>query len=318
VARLAGTVTEYDLPAANDLPHDIAVERSGRVVVTGMFTDAMYTLDPERATFDRVAIPVERANPRAVEIDSAGRWWVVLGGPRQVARYDGREWATFDVGMYAHSVAVDRSGAAWVNGHFTRAPELVAQVAPTGAVRSVELPAHPTMASAPGGPIPYELRAGPDGTIWMSELQGNRIVSLDPGTGKTAAYVMPTPFSGPRRFDIDQEGVLWIPAYSAGMLVRFDPRTGAFREIRLPIPDALPYVARIDRRTGKIWIGTGAADVLLAFDPKSGSFQVVTLPSRGALIRHLAIDASRGDIWMAYGESPGKLPARIARFRAAE
>jgi hypothetical protein len=33
------------------------------------------------------------------------------------------------------------------------------------------------------------------------------------------------------------------------------------------------------------------------------------------LIRHLAIDGKTGDVWLAYGESPGKLPARIGRLK---
>jgi streptogramin lyase len=316
VSPLTGAVTEYLMPGPQDLPHDVAVEESGRVVVTGMFTHTMHVLDTAAGAFSQVDIPLEKANPRALEIDAGGRWWAVLGGPGQVARYDGLAWKTFDVGMYAHSIALDSSGSAWVNGHFTRDPEIIAQIAPDGSVRRVELPLHPVMGKAPGGPIPYEIRAAPDGTIWMSELQGNRIVSYDPASGRSAAYEMPTPYSGPRRFDIDSVGTLWIPAYAAGSLVRFEPRTGAFREYPLPIRDALPYVVRIDHGTGTVWIGTGAADALLAFTPGTGSFRAVRLPSRGALIRHLAVDPRNHDVWMAYGESPGKQPARIARFRA--
>ena len=316
LGSIPGEVTEFLVPGPQDLPHDVAVDASGRVVVTGMFTHAMYVLDPAAGTFSSVDIPVEKANPRALEIDGAGRWWAVLGNPGQVARYDGRSWATFDVGMYAHSIAIDSSGSAWVNGHFTRDPEIIAQVRADGSVRKVELPLHPAMGKAPGGPIPYEIRAAPNGTIWMSELQGNRIVSYEPSTGVAAAYDMPSAHSGPRRFDIDSSGVLWIPAYSAGSLVRFDPRTREFREFPLPIRDALPYVVRIDHGTGTVWIGTGAADALLAFTPAGERFRMVPLPSRGALVRHLAIDPRTHDVWLAYGESPGKLTARIARFRA--
>ena len=311
----AGTITEYALPEPQDLPHDVAVDSTGQVVVTGMFSHTMYTLDTLSGTFTSVPIPVDKANPRAVDIDSRGRWWAVLGGPGQVARFDGRRWTMFETGMYAHSIALDSTGSAWVNGHFSRDPEVLAQVTPSGEVRRVELPAHPQLARVPGGPIPYELRAAPDGTIWMSELQGNRMVSYDPRSGAKAAFELPAPFSGPRRFDIDRQGALWIPAYAGGALIRLDPATRRFTEIRLPVPDALPYVARIDHETGTIWIGTGGADALFAFDPRAGRFRMVELPTRGALVRHLAIDPRSHDVWLAYGESPGKPSARIARFR---
>src|SRR5688572_29138247 len=39
-------ITEYLFPVAQDLPHDVAVDRNGRVVVTGMFSHKMFTLDP--------------------------------------------------------------------------------------------------------------------------------------------------------------------------------------------------------------------------------------------------------------------------------
>jgi virginiamycin B lyase len=308
-------ITEFALPEPRDLPHDVAVDGQGRVIVTGMFTDRMYVLSPESGAIAEVPIPVERANPRAVELDSAGDWWVVLGAPNKLARYRpaAREWRVYEVGMYAHSVALGADGAAWVNGHFTRAPEVVRRVTADSVVRSYELPAHPTLGQRPGGPIPYEIRTAPDGRVWMSELHGNRIVSLDPATGRSRAYDMPTPHSGPRRFDVDARGVLWIPAYAANALVRFDPRTERFEEIPLPVRDAVPYVARVDARTGHVWIGTGAADMLLRFDPASRRFTAYPLPSRGAMVRHLAIDRRTGDIWAAYGASPG-IPAKIARI----
>jgi streptogramin lyase len=305
------------MPEARDLPHDLAIDGTGQVVITGMMTHRMYVLDPESGRMTEVEIPVQRANPRAVEIDGAGNWWVVLGAPNQLARYEPRskQWRTFDVGMYAHSVAIGSDGRVWANGHFTRAPEIIASVdAASGEVRKYELPLHPTMGAGPGGPIPYEIRAAPDGRIWMSELQGNRLVALTPGSGASTVHEMPTSFSGPRRFDIDKRGVLWIPAYSTNELVRYDPASAAFSRFDLPIRDAVPYVVRIDHGTGLVWIGTSAADAVLSFDPRTQRFIVYELPSRGALVRHLAVDPRTHDVWAAYGASPG-IPAKVARIR---
>ncbi len=314
-----GAVSEFMMPEARDLPHDVAVDRDGQVIITGMFTHRLYVLDPATGRMGEVEIPVEKANPRAVDIDDAGNWWVVLGGPNRLARYEPptRQWKTFDVGMYAHSVALGAGGRAYANGHFTRDPELIAGADPvSGNVRKYELPRHPTMVGGPGGPIPYEIRAAPDGRIWMSELQGNRLIALDPTTGATSVHEMPDTFSGPRRFDIDARGVLWIPAYTTNELVRYDPSTRAFRRFALPIPDAVPYVARVDRDNGAVWIGSSAADAVLRFDTQRQRFTVYDLPSKGALVRHLAIDPRTHDVWLAYGASPG-IPARVARLRVA-
>lgn len=301
------------MPQPGDLPHDVAIEPSGSILVTGMFTDVLYRLDPATGAFTEIGIPVPRANPRALEIDAAGRPWVVLGKPQELAvmEKDGA-WKTYDVGMYAHSVALG-PGRAWFNGHFTHSPELIGYVdMNSGAVKTIAVPDHPTLGKGPGGPIPYEIRVAPDGRLWGGELQGNRLFAYAPESGSFTLYDMPTAASGPRRFDIDARGIVWIPAYANNALVRLDPATGTFSEIPLPVKDAVPYVVRVDPRNGALWIGTSAADVLLRYDPAAKAFASYPLPSHGALVRHMAIDGKSGAVWLAYGESPG-MPARIAR-----
>ena len=308
-------VREYLMPVAQDLPHDVVVEPDGDVVITGMFSHRLYRLDPESGALSEIPIPVvESANPRAIDRDASGRTWVVLGQPKKLAMVVAdTQWRSWDVGMYPHSLAVAPDGKVWFNGHFTRDPELIGFVDPAlDQVRTYPVPPHPTLAKGPGGPIPYEIRAAPDGRIWLGELQGNRLVALTPSTGKFQTFTLPTAHSGPRRFDVDAKGILWIPAYSANLLVRLDPATGKFTEIPLPMKDALPYVARVDPRDGAVWVGTAAADVLLRYDPRSSRFETFPLPSKGALVRHLAVDPRNGAVWLAYGASPG-ISARIAR-----
>jgi virginiamycin B lyase len=310
------TVREYLMPMAEDLPHDVAVDRDGKVVITGMFSHVMYRLDPASGAMETIPIPLDRANPRAVVVDDRGAWWVLLGGPRKLARRDPAtgEWRMYDIGMYPHSVGVDGAGRAWFNGHFTRDPEQIGFVdGATGTVTVREVPGHPTLAKVAGGPIPYELRVAPDGAVWISELGGNRLVRHDPAPGAFKTFDMPSPHSGPRRFDIDSAGVLWIPEFAAGKLARLDPTTGRFTEWDLPVKDAAPYVVRVDNGRGDLWIGTGSADAVFRFDPRTAQFTTYSLPTRGALVRHLDVDERTGAVWVAYGASPG-VPARVARI----
>lgn len=309
-------VREYLMPMAQDLPHDVAVDAEGKVVITGMFSHKMYRLDPASGALESFDIPVERANPRAVVIDDRGAWWVLLGGPRRIARRDPALglWKTHEIGMYPHSIGVDAAGRVWFNGHFTRDPEQIGFLDPaSGALTLRDVPPHPTLAKVDGGPIPYELRVAPDGAIWISELGGNRLVRHDPATGAFRTFDMPTPHSGPRRFDFDAAGTVWIPEYAGGKLTRLDPATGRFTQWDLPVRDAAPYVVRVDRQRGDVWIGTGAADALFRFDPRTARFTAYDLPTRGALVRHLDIDPRTGVVWAAYGASPG-VAARVARI----
>lgn len=308
-------VTEYDIPVSSDLPHDLIVGPDGKVVITGMFSAQMYVLDPATGVFEREPIPVPQANPRATEVDPDDTWWVLLGAPNQLARRSSfGQWTMFDVGMYGHSIARDATGA-WVNGHFTGHPSVLVHVnATTGQQTRVELPS----ATPPGvSPIPYEIRVGPDGRVWMSELHGGRVLAYDPRDGTHRAYEMPVPQGGPRRLDVARDGTVWIPLYAAGIVVALDPASGRTTTHTLPDRDALPYVLRVDEARDAVWIATGAADALYRLVRRTGAIERIALPSRGALVRHLDIDERNGDVWLAYGASPNTLPARIARVRAA-
>jgi virginiamycin B lyase len=311
------SVTEFPLSNPRDLPHDVAVDAQGNVVVTGMMTHEMWVLDPASGQVRAVTPPIGQSNPRAVDIDAAGNWWMVFGNPQRLARFtpSSGDWQTFPVGMYPHSLAVGHDGDVWFNGHFTRKPELIGRVTRAGKVETFEVPSHPVLASKPGGPIPYELRAGADGTVWGSELQGNRVFSFNPARSEFRMYDMPKPHSGPRRLDIDPDGMVWIPAYSTNEVVQLDPSTGKFTAYPLPVPDAVPYVVRVDPVTRDVWVGTSAADMILRLRHKTGRFMVYPLPSRGALVRHLAIDPKTHDVWAAYGAWPGRLGAIVARIR---
>lgn len=309
----------FPFPVPEDLPHDLVVDTAGRVVITGMFTHAMWLLDPSTAEYTEVEIPVPEANPRAVEIDSAGNWWVLLGNPMKAVRYSPARdaWSEYDLGMYPHSVYPDAKGRVWFNGHFTKDPGMVGYVeAPSGMVETFGAPPAPGIAEGESA-IPYGLRVAPDGMVWSTELMGNRLLGLYPETGGFTTFVLPTTHSGPRRLDVDRDGVIWIPEYANNRLAKFDPDAGVFREFELPIDDALPYVVRVDRQRNRVWLGTGAADAILLFDPTAERFTVYPLASPGALVRHLAIDPTTGDVWVPYGASPG-VASRIVRLSLEE
>ncbi|HMB92941.1 MAG TPA: carboxypeptidase regulatory-like domain-containing protein [Rhodothermales bacterium] len=305
-------ITEYTVPNASDLPHDLMPNANGDLIITGMMTAQMYTLDPETGAFETHAQGFGGA--RALTIDEAGRWWVLLGTPRQIASYDPQTQETefFNIGMYPHSIIRDEEGKIWFNGHFTKEPELIGVLDPaTGEVETFPLP---NAAMPDGGTtIPYGMRIAPDGIIWATQLVGNRLIRFDPATETFTLYDLPTSTSGPRRLDIAPDGTVWIPEYAAGKLARFDPTTEQFTEYDLPIQDALPYIVRVDPRTGVVWVATGGADAVLRFFPETEHFVVHPLPTRSALIRHMELDPHREAAWVAYGNSPAVAP-KIARI----
>lgn len=301
---IAADVREYDYPYAMDLPHDLAVDADGCIVVTGMFTHRMLVLDPVTGAYDEVSIPVAQANPRALEMDERGDWWVLLGNPGMVARYRPatRDWRTWDIGLYGHDVRPDGRGGAWFNGHFSKAPEQIGRVdSALAGARLIDVPG-PTPDAAGGGPIPYGMRIAPDGVVWMTELRGNRLVGHDPATGAFRFHDLPTSASGPRRLDVDRAGIVWIPEYAAGRLARFDPATSRFTEYDLPLRDAAPYVVRVDDARGRIWIGTGRG------------CRIPVRPAHRALRHDPAADARRSRAAHRRRRAHGRALARVRRL----
>jgi virginiamycin B lyase len=296
----AYTVTEYDLPEQQDFPHD----------------GVIYMLNPSNGTFATKEIPIGMANPRALDVDAEGNWWILCGAPKKIARYTVAtdKWDFYDIGMYPHSIMVDDDKRVWFNGHFTNNPIMMGFVdGARGGVETMEVPAV-NMPPEEGGPIPYGMRVGPDGTVWSTELAGNRLIKYVPDTKEMKAYEMPSPHSGPRRLDVAPDGIVWIPEFTTGKLARFDPDAETFTEYDFPTSNSLPYCARVNPSTGVVWISQCANDAIARFDPSREEFVEFRLPTRVAFIRHLDIDPLTGDVWAAYSHSPGLHP-RIVRLQ---
>lgn len=306
-------VRVYAMPDSGEVPHDVAIDSSGNVIVTGMGTHAMYVLDAGAEAFRRIEIPVELANPRAVEVDAAGDWWVLLGYPQLLARYrpGGEEWETWELGAYPHEIALD-GDRIWFNGHFSKDPEILGYVdVGSGEVRTFEVP-YPAMPDG-GTTVPYGLRLGPDGRVWMTQLFGGRLVAFDPETEAFEAVEF-SEGAAPRRHDIDAEGRIWVPEFGANRLAVHDPAAGTLEVHDFPVADALPYVARVDGE-GAVWVGTAAAGAIGRFDPASGTWDLIRLPFEAPLARHLAVDPRSGAVWGAVSPYPPRSPAvfRITR-----
>jgi streptogramin lyase/mono/diheme cytochrome c family protein len=74
----------------------------------------------------------------------------------------------------------------------------------------------------------------PEGNVWVTDRGfPNRLVKLDPKTGKYTDYMMPEPMAALHDMNIDRYGVVWIPENegvpkSHPKLWQFDPKTEKF------------------------------------------------------------------------------------------
>ncbi len=88
----------------------------------------------------------------------------------------------------------------------------------------------------PSGGNPFDLALGPDGNLWFTEAQGNRVGKVTP-EGVITEFPIPTPGSFPGGITAGPDGNLWFCANGSNRIVRVTP-AGAFTEF--PIPNAFP------------------------------------------------------------------------------
>jgi len=304
-------VTEYDLPAQRDLPHDVRLDGSGRLLVTGMFSNRIYMLNTETGAFDTAAIPGPGGNPRALDVDESGNWLILGGMSMKVSRFDvgSSQWSHYDMGMYPHSVMADAQGRAWFNGHFTKDPVQMGFVDTwSGETTILEVP---PIEGYVGSPIPYGLRVGADGTVWSTELAGNRLIKYSPEADEFKTYTLPKSHSGPRRLDVAGDGTVWIPEFAGERLAMFDPMNESFTEIDFPSSNSLPYCARIDHTRRLLWVSQCGTDAIARVDMTTMDVIEYRLPTHIAFLRHLDVDQETGDVWGAYSHSPGLHPGVV-------
>ncbi|MEE2664477.1 MAG: hypothetical protein VX681_10210 [Myxococcota bacterium] len=270
--------------------------------------------------------------PHSLQTDPEGNIWITLASGNMLARFDiqTEEFTLHKLkrGFYPHTLRFDQRGRVW---YTISASNHVGMFDPsTGEHREIRLPSRTFKQAfivrtmpfflwlgryvdlrgevADGDPVvlpvPYGIDVAPDGSVWFSQLNENRIGKLDPDTFDIEIFE--TPFPGPRRLRFDSKGLLWIPSFSASKLARFDPATGVFDEWDLPTKphgSETPYALHVDRRTDTVWICGTASDSIIRFEPETERWLIYPLPTRVTYTRDIDFDAE-GRIWTSNSNGP--------------
>jgi virginiamycin B lyase len=118
---------------------------------------------------------------------------------------------------------------------FVENREAVGQVSTAGVFTEVAVP----LTSAGQASDVRAVAIGPDGRLWFTEVQGNRVLGLTlPST--FAEFPLPTPSAGPRGIVVGPDGALWFTEHDANQIGRLDPSTSQVTEFPVPTPDTKP------------------------------------------------------------------------------
>jgi len=304
--------------------HDMELGNNGLVYAVDGRNDAVVEFNPETdemvwhimdgfATVDQT---LPGSGIHSIEADGNGDMWLTLSRSGEMAKFDvtTKEFtimsgapAPMPRGGYPHTLRIaPKTGLIW----YTDAGREVYSMSPNPPYQVKEyktLSADQAVGGGRGesaGRTPYGLDIAPNGHVWYSKLNGNRIGRVKPEVEDGDLKEWNPPFRGPRRLHVDPDGMVWVPAYGSGVIGRFDPKTEEWKIF--PMPDAenrAPYALNIDPRNGDIWVcGTGS-DALLHLNPKTGHFTEYLLPSRVTYTREIEIGED-GSIWTTNSNGP--------------
>jgi streptogramin lyase len=237
---------EWRIETPNDLmvqPHGI-IERDGKVFFVELTGDRFDELDPRTGRITRTRIPSEGAGPHSVWPDSKGNFWFsYFAASGKVARINPKTGETKEYeplkDVSGYGLVVDKADRVWMATLNT----------------PVVLMHDPVTDRWKQFPVSNPVRrVAPDskGLVWAGQFFGNRLVSIDPASGKVMEYEMP--LKNGSAYDVwpDQDDNIWMTNHMYNSLVKFDQKTKKFTYY--PYPQLAVYSPKIDRdQTGTLW-----------------------------------------------------------------
>lgn len=176
-----GSIQRFPTPEdqAKD-PHTLHFAADGRIWFTAQWSNRIGRLDPTSGSVELVEMPVERARPYGIDLDSSGHAWVVLLGTNRLARVDKNnfELSTYELprtGARPRRIAITSDDLIWYVdyqegyiGRFDPSDQSFKEWRAPGADKSG----------------PYAMGADQRDRLWFVETwqKPNRFVGFDPQT----------------------------------------------------------------------------------------------------------------------------------------
>ena len=278
-------VTHYDMVRPTTQPHDVLVDKDGKVWYTDF--GEMYIGKFDTKTLKLVEYPIRKFKEKAptgllsIEFDRDGKIWFdtmyqgSLGrldpGTGKIAYYPlPLKYNDDTVQLNFLGLRHDIDGKVWTKSVGTQ--HIFRLDLKTGEWERF----HPTD-SLPQGMRIYEVISDSRNNLWMAEFTNSYLGKIDARTLEVTWYPIPTPNARARRMNIDDQDRIVVTEYRGNKVARFDTRAEKFTEYELP-PRTYPYRANFDKN-GEIWASTMHTDRVVRLDPRTGSAVQYLMPS---------------------------------------
>jgi len=292
-------ITEYDLPRADAMPHDVVLDADGQAWYSDFGQQFLGKLDPKSGKVTDYPVPLLKpALPTGLldlELDKSGNLWAGMMLQAGIAKFDRKtdKLDVFplpkDINNNATQQAMvmpnrsDVDGKVWMNSvglPGVHRMDLATKTFETfQPYKSFEKPYTHSV---------YGIAADSKNNLYFFDFSVDYVGRIDAKTGKIVLLQTPTRKSNPRRGYMDPQDKLWFTEYRANKLAVLDTKTETFTEWPLAMPYALPYDVRPDKN-GELWTGGMSNDRVTRYDPKSGQEIDYLLP-KPTNIRRVWVD----------------------------
>jgi virginiamycin B lyase len=283
-------VTQYDMGRPTVEPHDVLVDKEGKVWYTNFGEMFIGKFDPK--SLKLVEYPITKFKAKApegllsIEFDREGKIWFDTMYQGSMGRLDPKtgkidyypvpkEWNDDTVQLNFSGLRHDVDGKIWTKTVGTQ--HIFRVDLKTGKWERF----HPTdylpAATAPVRASIYQVISDSQNNLWMAEFQAGHIGKIDAKTTKITWWPVPTPHARARRMNIDDQDRIIFTEYRGNKVAFFDTRAEKFTEYDLP-PRTYPYRANVDKN-GEIWASTMHTDRVVRLDPKTGNAVQYLMPS---------------------------------------
>jgi streptogramin lyase len=283
-------VTEYDVGRATTEPHDVLVDKEGKVWYTDF--GEMYIGKFDTKTLKLVEYPIKKFKQKApegllsIEFDREGKIWFDTMYQGSLGRLDpqtgkiayypvAKEWNDDTVQLNFSGLRHDVDGKVWTKTVGTQ--HIFRLDLKSGKwERFHPLDSLPA-ATAPARPSIYQVISDSQNNLWMAEFKAGHLGKIDAKTTQVTWYALPTKNARARRMNIDDQDRIIVTEYRGNKVATFDTRAEKFTEYPLP-PHTYPYRANFDKN-GEIWASTMHTDRVVRLNPQTGEAVQYLMPS---------------------------------------
>jgi streptogramin lyase len=280
-------VTEYDVGRITTEPHDILIDKDGKVWYSDFGEMFIGKLDPK--TLKLTEYPIKKFKPNAptgllsIEFDHTGKIWFDTMYQGSLGCLDPKtgeityypvdpKWNDDRVQLNFTGLHYEVDGKVWTKSVGTQ--DIFRVDVKTGQWEKF----HPTdlLPGVPHAGI-YQVMSDSKNNLWMAEFTEGHLGKIDAKTLEVTWYANPSPHARDRRIEIDAQDRVLVTEYRNSKVALFDTKTEKFTEYNLP-EYTYPYRANFDKN-GEIWASTMSTDRVVRMDPKTGKTVQYLMPS---------------------------------------